>query len=96
MHSNSFLSCTKIWVVAHENLVTAPEAKFSSPFLDLTGTGTWPLAWLVNSIEFIDQYFMYLWQYGIWAVDESYRVTWDKAIFRSGGSLQVTMSGHIG
>ena len=34
----------KKMVVAHEILVTAPEAKFPSPLLDLTGTGTWPQA----------------------------------------------------
>ena len=29
-------------IVAHEILVTAPEAKFPSPLLDLTRTWTWP------------------------------------------------------
>ena len=27
--------------MAHEIIVTAPEAKFPSPLLELTGTGTW-------------------------------------------------------
>ena len=38
-------------VVGHEILVTAPEAKFPFPFLDLTETGTWSQACQQDEIQ---------------------------------------------